>query len=259
VPVVGHDVAPLRVGERTRSRGIEERRHGGVQDGPIEAGLGTDLRTWAVSTDSRWSGGEGVESFEQFVAVAMEAEGLIVSEAVKFPVRRQTRKVAHDEVQMHGYEVDLIGARADLLVLATVKSFLGSRGVVAAHVMGTGGDQKARDLNMLLNDLVIRSGVVEVAAKRYGYREDQVRLRLYVGRFAGPVRHTHEPEIRRWAATQIVGGGPIEVYGLTDVIQVVWSAAASKTYRDNPVLVTMKVLDAAGLLVGMDTSGVAAD
>lgn len=69
-----------------------------------------------------------MESFEQFVAVAMEAEGLIVSEAVKFPVRRQTRKVAHDEVQTHGYEVDLVGARADRLVLATVKSFLGSRG-----------------------------------------------------------------------------------------------------------------------------------
>jgi len=56
-----------------------------------------------------------MESFEQFVAVAMEAEGLIVSEAVKFPVRRQTRKVLHDEVQTHGYEVDLVGARADRL------------------------------------------------------------------------------------------------------------------------------------------------
>jgi hypothetical protein len=30
-----------------------------------------------------------MESFEQFVAVAMEAEGLIVSEAVKFPVNRR--------------------------------------------------------------------------------------------------------------------------------------------------------------------------
>jgi hypothetical protein len=86
-----------------------------------------------------------MESFEQFVAVAMEAEGLIVSEAVKFPVRRQTRKALHDEVQTHGYEVDLVGARADRLVLATVKSFLGSRGVVADHVMGTGGDRRFKN------------------------------------------------------------------------------------------------------------------
>ena len=97
------------------------------------------------------------------------------------------------------------------------------------------------------------------AAERYGYAEDQVRVRLYVGRFAAPVKHTHEPAIRAWAATQLVGGGPIEVYGLPDVIQVVRKVAGSKTYRDNPVLVTMKVLDAAGLLADTDTSGVTAD
>jgi hypothetical protein len=200
-----------------------------------------------------------MESFEQFVAVAMEAEGLIVSEAVKFAVQRQTRKAVRDEVQTHGYEVDLIGARADRLVLATVKSFFGSRGVVADHVTGTGGDQKSRALYMLLNDPLIRSAVVTVAAERYGYTTDQVTLRLYVGRFAAPVTGTHEIAIRQWAATQIVGGGPIEVYGLSDVIQTVRTVAASKTYRDNPVLVTMKVLDAAGLLVATDTSGVDAD
>lgn len=200
-----------------------------------------------------------MESFEQFVAVAMEAEGLIVSEAVKFPVQRQTRKTLHDETQTHGYEVDLVGARADRLVLATVKSFLGSRGVVAEHVMGTGGDRKSRNLYLLLNDPVIRSGVVSSATDRYGYAEEQVRVRLYVGRFAAPVKRTHEPAIREWAATQIVGGGPIEVYGLSDVIQSVRKVAASKTYRDNPVLTTMKVLGAAGLLVDTDTSAVEAD
>lgn len=60
------------------------------------------------------------KSFEQFVAAAMEAEGLIVSEAIRFPVQRRTRKAIHDEVQTHGHEGDLIGARADRLVLATV-------------------------------------------------------------------------------------------------------------------------------------------
>jgi hypothetical protein len=200
-----------------------------------------------------------VESFEQFVAVAMEVDGLIVSEAVKFPVQRRTRKAVHDEVQTHGYEVDLIGARADRLVLATVKSFLGSRGVVADHVMGTGGSEKSRNLYMLLNDPVIRSAVIAAAAERYGYREDQISLRLYVGRFAAPAKGTHEPVIRAWAATQHVGAGPIEVFGLQDVIGAVRTAAASKSYRDNAVLVTMKVLNAAGLLVDSDTSAVGDD
>jgi hypothetical protein len=212
-----------------------------------------------MSARPAWQRGEvaaPMESFEQFVAIAMEAEGLIVSEAVKFPVQRQTRKQLHDEYQTHGYEVDLIGARADQLVLATVKSFLGSRGVVADHVMGTGGDQKSRDLYLLLNDPKIRSGVIQAATERYGYTESQVTLRLYVGRFAAPIKRTHEPAIREWAASQIAGAGPIEVYGLADVVNAVRKAAASKTYRDNPVLVTMKVLDAAGLLINTDTSRV---
>lgn len=200
-----------------------------------------------------------MESFEQFVAVAMEAEGLIVSEAVKFPVPKQTRKVVHAEIQTHGYEVDLVGARADRLVLATVKSFLGSRGVVAEHVMGTGGDRRSRNLYLLLNDPLIRCGVLASAAERYGYAENRITMRLYVGRFAAPVKGTHEAAIRAWAQAQIVGAGPIEVYGLPDVIQLVRAAAASKTYRDNPVLVTMKVLDAAGLLIGTDTSRVSGD
>ena len=200
-----------------------------------------------------------MESFEQFVAVAMEAEGLVVSEAAKFPVTRRTLKSSHVEVQKHGYEVDLVGARADRLVLATVKSFFGSRGVVAEHVMGTGGQRSAQKRYLLLNDHHIRDQVIGAAAAAYGYSNDQVRLRLYVGKFAAPVKNTHEPAIREWATTQIAGGGPIEVFGLADVIEVVREQAASKTYRDNPVLVTMKVLNSAGLLRYTDTSGVADD
>jgi hypothetical protein len=65
--------------------------------------------------------------------------------------------------------------------------------------------------------------------------------------------------IRAWAASRLRAPGPIEVYGLSDVIAAVRTAAASKTYRDNPVLVTMKVVNAAGLLVATDTSTVGDD
>lgn len=58
-----------------------------------------------------------MEAFESFVALALETEGLVVSEALKFPVTRQTPS----GLQTHGYEVDLVGARADRLVLASVK------------------------------------------------------------------------------------------------------------------------------------------
>lgn len=125
--------------------------------------------------------------------------------------------------------------------------------------MGTGGSRSSQRLYMLLNDPVIQEGVVAAAAERYGYHQEQVELRLYVGKFAAPVSGKHEAAIRAWAARQHVGRGPLRVYGLEDVVQAVREVASSKTYRDNPVLVTLKVLDAAGLLIETDTSAVDAE
>lgn len=189
-----------------------------------------------------------MEAFESFVALALEAEDFVVSPAVKFAVQLPTRKAAYEEVQTHGYEVDLVAARADRLVLATVKSFFGSRGVVAEHVIGETTNDRGRKLYLLLNDPETRTKVVSSAADRYGYHHDQVQLRLYVGRFAAPIKGDHETRIREWAATQHVGEGPIQVIGLDQVVRSVRAVAAHKQYRDNPVLVAMKVLDAAGRL-----------
>jgi hypothetical protein len=186
-----------------------------------------------------------MEAFESFVALALEDEGLVVSEAVKFPVRVPTRRRDHAEVQTHGFEVDLVGACAERLVLASVKSYLGSRGVVAAHVTAETANETLRRRYSLLNRPEVRGPVVRAAAKRYGYRTSQVELRLYVGRFATSADEAH---VRAWARRQRVGTGPIAVHGLADVVGVVRRMALSRTYRDNPVLVTMKVLEAAGML-----------
>jgi hypothetical protein len=69
-----------------------------------------------------------------------------------------------------------------------------------------------------------------------------------VGRFAGPTKGEHESRIRQWCQTQRAGVGTIRVIGVKEVIASVLRAAASKTYRDNPVLVAMKVLEAGELL-----------
>jgi hypothetical protein len=189
-----------------------------------------------------------MESFESFVALALADEDLVVSEAVKFPVTRQTAKTSHGEVQTHGFEVDLVGARGDMLVLATVKSFLGSRGVAAEHVTAQGGRPQTQRLYALLNDRTVRDAVVAAAAERYGYRQDQVELRLYVGRFAAPTTGRHERAIREWCAGQVVGSGPIRVVGLAEVATTARRVAASKEYRDNAALTAIKVLGAAGML-----------
>jgi len=121
-------------------------------------------------------------------------------------------------------------------------------GVVSEHVTGETKDRRLRKLYALLNDPTVRTEVVDSAAGRYGYPPDHVELRLYVGRFAAPQKGHHEAAIREWAAAQSVGAGPIGVFGLDEVVDRVRAVAAHKQYRDNPVLVTMKVLDAAGLL-----------
>jgi len=114
-----------------------------------------------------------LKAFEQFVALAMESEGLVVSSARKFNVRRKTRKQAYNEYQTHGFEVDLVGARRDKLVLATVKSFFGSR-VVADHVVGK--DSTYSKWYALLNQADVRDGVVSGAAQKFGFEVDQIEM-----------------------------------------------------------------------------------
>jgi hypothetical protein len=189
-----------------------------------------------------------VEAFESFVAVALEREGFVVSGGVKFRVKLPTRKAAYPEEQTHGYEVDLVGARSRRLVLASVKSAFGSRGVVAEHVIGDTRDEGASRRYRLLNDKKVREAVVAAAADRYGYRPNQVQLRLYVGRFSGRKARQHEQQVRAWAAEQHVGCGPIEVFGVHKVVEVVREAASDTQYRDSAVLVTLKALQEAGQL-----------
>ena len=203
-----------------------------------------------------------MEAFESFVALALESEGFVVSEALKFPVTQRTQKAAYEEVQTHGFEVDLVAARADRLVLATVKSFFGSRGVVAEAVMGDPSVSLAhRKRYALLNDPTVRRAVVGAAAKRFGYLQKQVELRLYVGRFAGRSSGIHEQQVRAWCATQRVGSGRIRVVGVKEVVDRVRAASQQTQYRDNAVLVAVKVLEDAGDLpaflpedVGVSTS-----
>jgi hypothetical protein len=89
---------------------------------------------------------------------------------------------------------------------------------------------------------------VRQAAKQYGYKVKQVELRLYAGRFAAPTKGHHKKAILEWAAKERVGAGPIKVVGVDEVVGRVLEAAARKQYRNHEVLVTMKVLQAAGLL-----------
>jgi len=182
-----------------------------------------------------------MEAFESFVALALESEGLVVSESVKFKVAVQTKKKDKIEIQEHGYEVDLVAARSDRLVLASVKSFFGSQGVKAKEVSGQSG--KAGDGGYkMLNRPEVRDGILGQAAKTYGYREDQIEFRLYVGHFNSVPQ---EMKTRAWCESQTIGAGPIKVFSVDEIVGAVKAKAEKKTYQNNPALVALKVLQEA--------------
>jgi hypothetical protein len=188
-----------------------------------------------------------VEAFESFVAVALEREGFVVSEAVEFPVQLQTRKAAYQEMQTHGYEVDLVAARADRLVLATVKSFFGSRGVVADHVTGettTSGAGSSIYSTTARFETKLFPRRRSATATRSGTCSYACMSAASQRRRSAPMKHAYE----RGQRSNTSAAGPSRFFGLDEVVGKVRAAAAHKQYRDNPVLVTMKVLEAAGLL-----------
>lgn len=71
-------------------------------------------------------------------------------------------------------------------------------------------------------------------------------MSLYVGKFAGG---GHEDRISSCAETQVIGGAPLRVIGADEVMATVREVARNAQYCDNPVLKTLKVLEATGSLV----------
>lgn len=189
-----------------------------------------------------------MEGFEHVVKVALEAERLIVTSNLKFPVRRRTRKSNHEEYQTHGYEVDLVGARRDRLVLASVKSFFGSRGVGLQGFRGLADETKRTFFSRyaLFNEDDVRRGVITQASELYGYDESQIELRLYVGRFANDEAKFR---VREHLSDITTVGGPVHVFDLDSILDRVFSVINSKTYVNDPVVATLKALKQANRLL----------
>jgi hypothetical protein len=175
-----------------------------------------------------------MESFESLVALAMKAENLHVSGPIKFIIKRKTKRKDYDEYQSHGYEVDLVGMRKDKLVLATVKSFLGSQGVKFKEVSASSGSNG--EGYRMLNDRELRKLMIQAACDQFGYEPKDVEIRLYGGRFKGK----EEALIREWCFNEKAGSGPIQVYNLIEIMDSVKELALRKTYIDDPALVAVK-------------------
>jgi hypothetical protein len=113
------------------------------------------------------SGENKMEAFEHVAKVWLEtAENCVVSSGVKFPVRLKTKKSSRDEFQEHGYEIDLVAARRDRLLLVSVKSFFGSKG------LSLEGLKK----ESLFGRQDVMEGVLSGAEERYGYSRAHIEI-----------------------------------------------------------------------------------
>ena len=187
-----------------------------------------------------------MESFEHVVKVYLESKGYVVTANVKFPVKVRTTKKARIEHQTHGYEVDIVAARRDRLLLASVKSFFGSAGVSknGFTALSTNSDKRHISLYAIFNKTKLRNQIIKRACERYGYPASAVRLHLFVGRFV----KGDEAAIRKLLKRMRVGGESVGVTGLEEIVSALVQTADAKTYSNDPVICTLKCLKAAGRL-----------
>ena len=182
-----------------------------------------------------------MEAFEHIVKVFLETQGYVVTTNVKFPVKRKTKKTNYEEYQTHGYEVDIIGARSNSLLLGSVKSFFGSGGVSRQGFKEIADASKKTHFNQynIFNVPEIRDGILKEVSSKYGYPGEQIQLCLFVGRFS-----FGEEQI----ITSYLKKKRIKVYNLQMIVEGLLKAAKPSTYTNDPVVVTVKALQLAGLV-----------
>jgi hypothetical protein len=174
-----------------------------------------------------------MESFEAVVATALEAENYVVTGpiTIKWFSKGHPKKKGE---QPNRLEIDLVAARGDRLVLATVKSFFGSGGVFPKDVMGTG---RGASGYTMINDVKKRAELIELVAAKYGYEVKDVEVRLYAGKFAGL---KGEQMIRDWASKQELGGGVLQVVNALQLSKVIFALAKESHYQNNVAIAFAK-------------------
>jgi len=174
-----------------------------------------------------------MEAYEHVVKVWLETKGFVVSSGVKFPVKVLTRKKSRQEYQVHGYEMDLVAARRDKLVLVNVKSYFGSHGLSLKRLQ----EEK------LFSDPVIFKGVIREACKRYGYSVEDIELWVASGRVTPKKRIAIEAYLEMFSKRQKIRTAFIGVEAIADGLV---AAIEHKMYINDPVIAVLRALDAAG-------------
>lgn len=133
------------------------------------------------------------------------------------------------------------------MILASVKSYFGSRGVSRQGFRGLADESKHTKFkgHLLFNEEEVRQKVIEEAAALYGYEKEQIEFRLYVGKFAN---ESHQAAIVEHLGNIDAGAGPIRVFDLKDILSQLRKVLETKTYSNDPVVALLRALDHGGEL-----------
>lgn len=186
-----------------------------------------------------------MESFEHVVKVYLESKGYTVSCGVKFPVRLRTKTTTKDgktHYQRHGYEVDVVAAKHGELLLGSVKSFFGSSGVGRQGFRGLAdrGRRTHFQRYMMFNRLKLRNAIIRKASQIYDFPKDQIRLALFVGKFLAADKDD---------VVSYLSKRSVEVTGPDVIVEQLLTLVGKKTYVNDPVITTLRLLHAQGKLI----------
>ena len=186
-----------------------------------------------------------MESFEHVVKVYLESSGYTVSCGVKFPVRMRTKAKTKDgtkHYQKHGYEVDIVAARHGQLLLGSVKSFFGSRGVNRQGFRGIADRSRRTHFQryMMFNRLKLRNAILHRASEIYGFPMNQIRLALFVGKFLAADKEDVEAYLSKRG---------IDVIGPDVIVEQLLTLIGNRTYVNDPVITTLRLLHSRGKLI----------
>lgn len=185
-----------------------------------------------------------MESFEHVVKVYLESLGYAVSCGVKFPIKLRVKsKDGKKHYQRHGYEVDVVAAKHGELLLGSVKSFFGSKGVNRQGFKGLANPDRRTHFPryLMFNRLKIGNGIIREASKLYGYQKEQIRLALFVGRFLA----CDKDAVRKHLTER-----GVKVVGPDEIVKQLLTLVSKKTYVNDPVITTLRLLYAEGKIVG---------
>ena len=127
-----------------------------------------------------------------------------------------------------------------------MKSFFGSKGVNRQGFDGIADSSRKTEFGpyRIFNDQAVRNGIIAEAMARYGFPRNSVRIKLFVGRFSPGHRAVIEGHLHALEDD----GVRMAVEGLEEIMDGLIEEAQKRTYINDPVIMTIKALDAAGLL-----------